>query len=114
MGNPAGERRDFVALEQRRRDAIRLLQQGLSQSEVARQVAVSHRSVGRWAPAYAEQGRDGLRKAGRAGREVAPPSRRPQEPAGRWRYSTAMVTVLLVTPLAEMVSETAGPGASRV
>lgn len=69
MGNPAGVRRDFEALEQRRREGIRLLKQGLSQSEVARQVQVSHRSVGRWAQAYAEQGRDGLRKAGRAGRK---------------------------------------------
>lgn len=48
---------------------LRLLQQGASQSEVARRVQVSHRSVGRWAKAYAEQGRKGLRKAGRAGRK---------------------------------------------
>jgi transposase len=50
-------------------EGIRLLQQGVHQSEVARRVKASHRSVGRWAKAYAEQGRNGLRKAGRAGRK---------------------------------------------
>jgi len=69
MGNPAGVRRDFEALEQRRMEGIRLLRQGVHQSEVARRVKASHRSVGRWAKAYAEQGRKGLRKAGRAGRK---------------------------------------------
>jgi len=69
MGNPAGVRRDFEALEQRRMEGIRLLRKGLHQSEVSRQVKVSHRSVGRWAKAYAELGRRSLRKAGRAGRK---------------------------------------------
>jgi transposase len=50
-------------------EGIRLLQQGVHQSEVARRVKASHRSVGRWAQAYAEQGRQGLRQAGRAGRK---------------------------------------------
>ena len=36
MGNPAGVRRDFEALEKRRFQAIRLLDEGLNQSEVAR------------------------------------------------------------------------------
>src|ERR1039458_5832298 len=36
MGNPKGVRRDFDALEQRRFAALRLLRQGLNQSEVAR------------------------------------------------------------------------------
>lgn len=69
MGNPAGVRRDFEALEQRRMEGIRLLRKGLQQSAVARQLNVCHRSVGRWAKAYAEQGRASLRKAGRAGRK---------------------------------------------
>ena len=69
MGNPAGVRRDFEALEQRRLEGLRLLKQGLSQSEVARQVKVSHQSVGRWAQAYAGHGLRGLRQAGRAGRK---------------------------------------------
>lgn len=50
-------------------EGIRLLQQGVHPSEVARRVKVQHRSVGRWAKAYAEQGRKGLRKARRAGRK---------------------------------------------
>ena len=50
-------------------EGLRLLRKGLHQSEVARRVRVSHRSVGRWAKAYAEQGRRSLRKAGRAGRK---------------------------------------------
>lgn len=69
MGNPAGVRRDFEGLEERRREGVRLLEEGLSQSEVARRVKVHHRSVGRWAQAYAEQGQKGLRKVGRAGRK---------------------------------------------
>jgi transposase len=50
-------------------EGIRLLRKGLRQSEVARQLHVSHRSVGRWAKGYAEQGRRSLRRAGRAGRK---------------------------------------------
>jgi transposase len=69
MGNSAGVRRDFEALERRRMEGLRLLQQGVHPSEVARRVKVHHRSVGRWAKAYAEQGQKGLRKAGRAGRK---------------------------------------------
>ena len=38
MGNMAGVRRDFEALEQRRMQAARLLEKGYSQSEVARRV----------------------------------------------------------------------------
>ena len=69
MGNPAGVRRDFEALEQRRLQAARLLRQGLSQSEVARQVGVHRQSVSRWARQLAEEGRSGLKRAGRAGRK---------------------------------------------
>ena len=50
-------------------EGIRLLNQGLSQSEVARQVKASHRSVGRWAQAYAELGRAG-RKPRLSGEDV--------------------------------------------
>lgn len=34
MGNPAGVRRDFAALEERRMEGAQLLKQGVSQSEV--------------------------------------------------------------------------------
>jgi transposase len=68
MGFPAGVRRDFEALEQRRLQAADLLQKGLSQSEVARRVGAHRQSVSQWAESLREQGRKGLRKAGRAGR----------------------------------------------
>ncbi len=48
---------------------MRLLGKGLSQSEVGRRLGVGHASVNRWAQALAEQGREGLKKAGRAGRK---------------------------------------------
>ena len=68
MGFPAGVRRDFEALEQRRLQAADLLRKGLSQSEVARRVGAHRQSVSQWAEALRENGRKGLRKAGRAGR----------------------------------------------
>ena len=49
MGNAAGVRRDFQALEQRRLRAARLLKKGVHQSEVARQVGAHRQSVSRWA-----------------------------------------------------------------
>jgi transposase len=69
MGNPAGVRRDFEALEQRRLRAARLLTQGVPQAEVARQVGVHRQSVSRWAEQLDRGGRAALKKAGRAGRK---------------------------------------------
>lgn len=69
MGNPAGVRRDFEALERRRLKAAELLRKGVSEAEVARRVGVHRQSVNRWARALSESGRRGLRKAGRAGRK---------------------------------------------
>jgi len=69
MGNPAGVRRDFEALEQRRLQAARLLRKGVSQSEVAREVGVHRQSVSRWARQLERKGRSGLKRAGRAGRK---------------------------------------------
>jgi transposase len=68
MGNPAGVRRDFAALEERRMEAARLLRHGLSQSEVARELGVHRQSVSRWARELGESGVRGLRQAGRSGR----------------------------------------------
>ena len=68
MGNPAGVRRDFAALEERRMAAARLLRQGLSQSQVARAVGVHRQSVSRWAQELGQSGVRGLRKAKRTGR----------------------------------------------
>ena len=69
MGNPAGVRRDFEALERRRMRAARLLEKGYSQSEVARIVDAHRQSVSQWAAELRQKGRAGLKKAGRAGRK---------------------------------------------
>jgi transposase len=69
MGNPAGVKRDFDALEQRRLKAARLLKKGMSEAEVARAVGVHRQSVNRWATRLATSGPAALRKAGRAGRK---------------------------------------------
>ena len=69
MGNPKGVRRDFAGLEQRRLRAARLLEKGVSQSEVSRQVGVHRQSVSRWAQQLEKEGRAGLEQAGRAGRK---------------------------------------------
>src|SRR4051812_18129564 len=68
MGNPAGVKRDFDALEDRRFAAVKLLESGIHQSEVARRLGVHRQSVSRWAAAMQKKGKDGVRKAGRAGR----------------------------------------------
>src|ERR1700736_2207499 len=69
MGNPAGVKRDFEGLERRRMAAAKLLQQGVSQSEVARRLGVHRQSVIRWVRQLAQFGRAGLKQAGRAGRK---------------------------------------------
>jgi len=69
MGNPAGMRRNFHKLEQRRLQAAKLLWQGVSQAEVARQVDVHRQSVSRWDRQLQHGGLRALKKAGRAGRK---------------------------------------------
>ena len=69
MGNPAGVRRDFEALEKRRIAAAKLLEKGRSPCDVARQLGVNRQSVYRWERALSESGRRGLKSAGRAGRK---------------------------------------------
>jgi transposase len=69
MGNPAGVRRDFEALEKRRFEAIGLVKKGFSHSETARRVKVARQTVVRWARQYREQGQGALKRAGRAGRK---------------------------------------------
>jgi transposase len=49
--------------------AARLLEQGVPQAEVARQVGGHRQSVSQWAAELREKGRAGLKKAGRAGRK---------------------------------------------
>ena len=69
MGNAAGVRRDFDALEKRRFQAIRLWERGRNQSQIARQLRVVHQTVARWVQQYRAQGQSALQKAGRAGRK---------------------------------------------
>jgi len=70
MGNPKGLKRDFGALEKRRFEAIRLIEQrGLNQSETARRLQVARQTVSQWQRQYRQQGAAGLRQAGRAGRK---------------------------------------------
>jgi transposase len=70
MGNPAGVKRDFNALEKRRMEAIRLLEKGgLNQSEVARRLRVCRQTVSRWLLWKRQGGEDALKQAGRAGRK---------------------------------------------
>jgi len=69
MGNPAGVRRDFEALEKRRFKAIHLFNEGLKQTDIAHRLKVSRSTVVRWIGQYRRQGRRALRKAGRAGRK---------------------------------------------
>jgi transposase len=68
MGNPAGVRRDFKALEKRRMQAVRLLDKGLNQSEVARRIKVARQTVARWVAQRRLSGDSALKMAGRAGR----------------------------------------------
>jgi len=59
---------DRVKLERRRMQGVRLLQQNVPESEVARRVGVHRQSVNRWARKLAEGGRQALKRAPRAGR----------------------------------------------
>lgn len=70
MGNPAGVKRDFDALEKRRLEAIDLWQNSdLNQSEVARRLHVCRQTVNRWVDQFQTGGKSCLKKAGRAGRK---------------------------------------------
>jgi transposase len=68
MGNPAGVKRDFEALEERRMRAVALLRKGMRPAEVARELGVARQSVGRWAHALEAGGKKALKWNGRAGR----------------------------------------------
>ena len=72
MGNPGGVERDSEALEKRRFEAMRLLDEGLNQPETARQLKVARQTVRAWRRRYLEPGPAALRRAGRAGRKPLP------------------------------------------
>lgn len=62
-------RRDFEGLERRRMRAVRLFERDETQGTVARRLGVSRTTAMRWAKSWEEEGRAGLRAAGRAGRK---------------------------------------------
>lgn len=62
-------RRDFAALENRRREAARLFRSGWVLASVARALDVSRQSVSRWYREWKQGGWKALRAAGRAGRK---------------------------------------------
>ena len=66
MGNPRGVKRDFVALEKRRFQAVRLFDKNLHNSEIGRRLKVSNQTARRWRKEYQEGGNVALRSAGRA------------------------------------------------
>jgi transposase len=68
MGAIMRKATDRSQLEARRLRGARLLQRGVKAAEVARRLAVSRTSVGRWAQRLAARGRAALRKAPRTGR----------------------------------------------
>ena len=68
MGHPAGVKLDRLKLERRRMRGARLLQQGVSEAEVARRVGVHRQSVNRWAQQLAKGGRGALKRAPHTGR----------------------------------------------
>jgi transposase len=68
MGNPRGVKRDFVALEKRRFQAVKLFSKGLNNSEIGRRLKVSNQTVSRWRKEQQQGGNVALRSAGRAGR----------------------------------------------
>jgi DNA-binding NarL/FixJ family response regulator len=47
MGNARGVRRDFVALEKRRFEALKLFEKGFNNSEIGRRLKVSNQTVSR-------------------------------------------------------------------
>lgn len=68
MGNPRGVKRDFVALEKRRFEAVKLFGKSLNNSEIGRRLKVSNQTVSRWRKEYQQGSNVALRSAGRAGR----------------------------------------------
>ena len=64
------KKRDYERMEQRRLQGARLLEKGVSQAEVARQLGVKRQSVHQWAKVMAAQGEKGLARV--------PPGRKPR------------------------------------
>src|SRR6266508_3041781 len=61
-------RRDFKAMEERRKRAGRMFGRGATQAEVVHELGVSRQSVSRWYADWQAGGAKALKGAGRAGR----------------------------------------------
>src|ERR1035438_10111296 len=69
MTRSSAPRRDFAAMQARRRRAARLFAAGKrSQAEIARELDISRQSVSRWYAAWRQDKPNWIRGAGRAGR----------------------------------------------
>ena len=69
MTRSSAPRRDFAAMQERRRRAARLFAAGKrSQAEIARELDISRQSVSRWFAAWRQDKPNWMRGAGRAGR----------------------------------------------
>ena len=64
--------RDHAVMEKRRLEALSLLADGLTQSEVARRVDVSRQAVSKWVAAKRVGGAKALASKGKPGRQTAP------------------------------------------
>jgi transposase len=108
---PVRQRRDFDALQQRRRKAAKLFAKGVPQAQVARRLNVSRQSVSRWHQTWQEQGEEALVGAGLPGR----PPRLSQEQKtavdaelrkgpGAHGYTTELWTLARVAEVIEQVT----------
>ena len=69
MKAQSGRSRDCEALERRRLQAAQLFAEGKSQAQVATALGVTAQSSRRWYQAWQQDGEEGLKAAGRAGRK---------------------------------------------
>lgn len=67
-------KRDRAAMESRRREALSLLESGVSQSEVSRQLGVTRQAISLWVKEVRSGGRKAIASKGKPGRKTAPSS----------------------------------------
>lgn len=63
------KKRDYEYLEQRRYCAIKLIESGKTQTAVSGELGVRRQTVSRWVAIYKKRGKQGLKKAAKAGRK---------------------------------------------
>src|SRR5213082_3453559 len=97
MGNARGVRRDFVALEKRRFEAVKLFEKGLNNSEIGRRLKASNQTVSRWRREYQENGKVALRCGGRGERDGSRVWMKPTKPV--WSSCSCKVPSAWVTKL---------------